>query len=114
MIINLLVKKKEIENKINDDVLEKLDFYKIYNNTFGIIDTGLTCYINSVIQILIHANTFIEKFIGKVQIIEKNHNSTSNFFIKCYRKFIKTIIQMLLILVNLLISLRIYILYLVV
>ena len=54
----------------------------MYKSTFGIINIGLTCYINSVIQVLIHTSSFLEKFLEKFQTIKKNHNSTSYYFYK--------------------------------
>ena len=78
----LIEKNKVIENKNIDKQFKKLDFNKIYNTTFGIINIGLTCYINSVIQILIHTYTFLENFKDKVHIIEKNNNTTSYYFYK--------------------------------
>ena len=43
----LIDKKKVIENKNIYNELKKLDFDKIYNITFGIINIGLSCYIFS-------------------------------------------------------------------
>ena len=37
---------------------------------------------NSVIQVLIHTSSFLEKFSEKFQSIKKNHNSTSYYFYK--------------------------------
>ena len=59
-----------------------MDFKKLYKKTFGIINIGLTCYINSVIQVLFHTYLFLEKFLEKLPKIEKNHSSTSYYFYK--------------------------------
>ena len=76
-------KKNKIENdRINNINNEKLDHTQINNSLFGIINIGLTCYINSVIQIILHTELFLEKFLEKSQIITKNKNSTSFYIYK--------------------------------
>ena len=76
-------KKNQIENdRINNINNEKLDHTQINNSLFGIINIGLTCYINSVIQIILHSELFLEKFLEKSQIITKNKNSTSFYIYK--------------------------------
>ena len=59
-----------------------MDYIKLYKKIHGIIYIGLTCYINSLVQVLIHTYSFLEYFINKIEIIVKNKISISYYFYK--------------------------------
>ena len=68
-------------NQNNDKYLEAIDIKTLINKKLGIKNEGNTCYINSFIQILIHLEEFIDKFI---KTINKNANNNALLVDKFY------------------------------
>ena len=68
-------------NQNNDKYLEPIDIKTLINKKLGIKNEGNTCYINSFIQILMHLEEFIDKFI---KTINKNANNNALLVDKFY------------------------------
>lgn len=74
---NLQIEKKEIQRR----PLSEEDFKNIYLSGIGIINLGNTCFINSTLQVLIHCKLFIQKFLKKDSIINKETTPISFQFL---------------------------------
>ena len=80
-IENILDKEIDIKNRI-ENLKEGENFIeRIINSTIGIYNVGNTCFINCVIQILIHSKIFMNRFIA-----EKN-TFLNNIFSISFRLF---------------------------
>ena len=76
-ISNLQIEKKEIQKR----PLSTEDYKNIYLSGVGIINLGNTCFINSTLQVLIHCKLFIQNFLKKYSIINKETTPISYQFL---------------------------------
>lgn len=72
---------KDSENKNN-----KNNFSNIYESRIGFFNLGASCYMASILQILIHLRSFIEKFRSKGK---RSKNSLSKLFNELIDKIIR-------------------------
>ena len=71
--------KKNLFIESNLNIENEIIFKKLPDNEnqIGIINIGNSCYINSIIQILLHTPIFIDEFIIHKEQIKKMPMSTS-------------------------------------
>ena len=78
--------KKNLFIESNLNIENEIIFKKLPDNEnqIGIINIGNSCYINSIIQILLHTPIFIDEFIIHKEQIKKMPMSTSYNFLQIY------------------------------
>ena len=87
---DIIGKKLEKSKKLEDKVDKKEIKQQINNeNLIGIINIGNSCYINSIIQVLIHTPIFINEFLNNKEEIKKMPITTSYNFLQIYDNIIK-------------------------
>ena len=59
------------DNTTNGNILDTIMLTSIKNNLLGIINIDNSCYINSIIQILLHCDIFLKHIQEKHNIIIK-------------------------------------------
>ena len=75
---NYLKNKTEVLTKKDSN---DINIDKILNSKLGIYNNGNTCFINSILQILIHSNIFIKEFIlYKSKYIYNNNTLSYHFY----------------------------------
>ena len=92
---NLFIADKHIINKLDFELIKSnandIDPFinsdkinEIINKKFGILNIGNNCYINLALQLLLHCEIFILKFLERMNKLKLNYNSISyNFFNIC-------------------------------
>ena len=70
-------KQNIIKIYLDNHILEGKIIDILINSTIGIYNIGNTCFINSVIQILIHCQIFMESFYSKKIAYDNNPFSIS-------------------------------------
>ena len=92
---NLFIADKPIINKLDFDLIKSntndIDPFiksdkinELINKKFGIINIGNNCYINCALQLLLHYEIFILKFLERIYKLKLNYNSILyNFFNIC-------------------------------
>ena len=83
-----LEKSKKFEDKIDKGKKNELKDEIKNENLIGIINIGNSCYINSIIQTLIHSPIFIDEFLNNREDIKKMPMSTSYNFLHIYDNII--------------------------
>ena len=68
------------DNTTNGNILDTIMLTSIKNNLLGIINIDNSCYINSIIQILLHCDIFLKHFQEKHNIIIKKPYSLIYLF----------------------------------
>ena len=87
---DIIGKKLEKSKKLEDKVDKKEIKQQINNeNLIGINNIGNSCYINSIIQVLIHTPIFINEFLNNKEEIKKMPITTSYNFLQIYDNIIK-------------------------
>ena len=69
-----IYKNINIDYTINENILDTIMTANIKNNLLGIINIGNSCYINSIIQILLHCDIFLKNIHEKLNIIINKQN----------------------------------------
>ena len=85
---NIIPEKNYLKKNISEDLLFKTIFNK--EKQIGFINIGNTCYINSIIQILIHNKEFTIEFINYVDKIRNNQLSISYKLLNIYEMILKS------------------------
>ena len=84
---NIIPEKNYLKKNISKDLLFKTIFNK--EKQIGFINIGNTCYINSIIQILIHNKEFTIEFINYIDKIRNNQLSISHKLLNIYEMILK-------------------------
>ena len=74
---NLSIIPKNVNRIDNESLSNKIDINKLIDRKIGLYNAGGSCYMASIIQILIHSKVFLEEFL---KIKNNNRNSLTYLF----------------------------------
>ena len=74
---NLSICQKNVNRIVNKNLSNKIDINQLINSKIGLYNAGGSCYMASIIQILIHSKVFLEEFL---KIKNNNRNSLTYLF----------------------------------